>query len=126
MPPLNYDPQHALGFIPRPGTYSFRIRSCRAVTFSTGTEGVRVHLEVDANAPAPLQCWDNIVFGERTTWKMLELCRATGVRFDPPCDAADLVDKTGRAEFVTDNRDGFVDLKVARYLIPQGSPGVRT
>jgi hypothetical protein len=114
--PLKYDPQHVIGWIPKPGEYTFRILSCTEVVFRTGSEGIRLHLEIDAGAPVPLTGWENIVFGERSTWKMHDLCRATGVRFDPPCEAADLVGTTGRAEFSTAERGGFVELTVLRYL----------
>ena len=117
--PLNYDPMHVLGFVPKAGVYPFRIMSCAPMTFSSGSQGIRLQLEVQAGAPAPLHCWDNIVFGERTTWKMHDLCVATKVRFDPPCDDSDLVDQTGRAEFTTDEWDGFIRLKVVRYLPPE-------
>ena len=114
--PLSYDPKHVLGWMPQPGVFSFTILSCAETIFRTGSAGVRLHLEVEAGGVVPLKCWDNIVFGERTTWKMYDLCQTTGVRFDPPCEAADLTGKTGRAEFDTEEYEGYVGLRVVRYL----------
>lgn len=118
---LKYDPQHAVGWMPKPGTYSFVITGCVEVEFSTGSQGVRVHLQVGAGGPAKVAVRDNIVFSERSTWKMRDLCLATGVRFDPPCDGSDLEGKSGTASFVIDSHDGYVDLKVVRYKPPAGS-----
>lgn len=122
--PLNYDPQHAIGWMPKAGTYSFVISACAETQFSTGSHGVRVHLQVDAGGPTKVAVRDNIVFGDRSTWKMRDLCLATGVRFDPPCEASDLEGKSGTASFVVDSRDGYVDLKVVRYK-PLGGSGDR-
>lgn len=113
---LDYDPRHALGWLPKPGTYPFRVVLCAPTEFSTGSRGIRVEFSVDAGTKSPLRVRDNIVFSESTTWKMYELCRATGVRFNPPCDAADLLDKTGRAEFRVSEHDGLLHLEVVRYL----------
>lgn len=114
--PLHYDPKHVLGWVPKPGSYSFKVLSCAETTFKTGSEGVRLHLEVEAGAKLPLKCWDNIVFSERSTWKMYDLCACIGVRFDPPCEAAELEDKLGRADFGTREYEGYVGLVVIRYL----------
>ena len=56
------------------------------------------------------------MFGERTTWKMLDLCQALGVRFDPPCERAEIEGLSGQAEFTTTEHEGFIELKVVRYL----------
>ena len=114
--PLAYDPKHVLGWVPQPGVFEFRVLTCAETVFKTGSEGVRLHLEVKAGASSPLRCWDNVVFGQRTTWKMHDLCLTTGVRFDPPCEASDLVGQSGRAQFDTEEYDGFVGLRVVRYL----------
>jgi hypothetical protein len=114
--PLNYDPRHVARWIPRAGVYSFRINTCEETVFSTGSIGLRVQLAVDVERRGALRIWDNIVFGERTTWKMFELCQATGVRFDPPCEAGDLVGKTGRARFELEEFEGLIRLRVAHYL----------
>lgn len=116
--PLSYNPRHGTGWIPKPGTYDFSISSCSETVFKTGAPGVSLLLDVDAGAPLPLKCRDHIVFGERSTWKMQDLCNATGVRFDPPCEAEDLVGKAGKAKFTTREWEGFVNLKVLQYVKP--------
>jgi len=116
MMPLAYDPKHVLGWVPQPGIFGFRVLACDETVFKTGSQGIRVHLEVEAGATSPLKFWDNVVFGQRTTWKMHDLCLATGVRFAPPCEASDLVGQSGRAEFDTEEYEGFVRLRVVRYL----------
>lgn len=115
--PLEYDPRDVLGWLPKPGVYSFRVLACEPTLFRTGSKGVRVELSVDAGGRSPLRVWDNIVFSERTTWKMYDLCRATGVRFDPPCEAEDLLNNVGRAEFEVHEHEGLLNLKVVRYLV---------
>ncbi len=114
--PLNYDAKHVLGWLPQPGVFPFKVLSCAATVFKTGSEGVRIHLEVEAGASAALKCWDNIVFSQKTTWKMYDLCLSTGVRFDPPCEESHLEGKSGRAQFATEEYDGYVGLRVVRYL----------
>jgi len=98
------------------------VAACEETTFKTGSHGVRVRLLVDAGGPVSMPVMDNIVFGERTTWKMYALCQTTGVRFDPPCESADLVGKSGTGRFVVDERDGLVGLAVARYLHSDPDP----
>ena len=114
---LDYDPAHARRWVPEAGTYEFQISSCSPAVFSTGSRGIRLQLAVDAGASAPLRIRSQVVFGERSTWKMLELCECVGVCFDPPCSAEDLVGKRGRAEFILDDHDGLISLAVARYLV---------
>lgn len=115
--PLSYDPQHAHGWLPKPGVYPFEVLACEETTFRTGAHGIRVQLSVDAGGRTPMKFWTNIVFGEKSTWKMAELCRCVGVRFDPPCEATDLVGKTGRAEFDVREYEGLLGLEVVRYLV---------
>jgi hypothetical protein len=117
--PLSYDPQHAVPWVPKAGTYAFRVTRCEAASFKTGASGIRLTLMVEAGGRSPLGVATTIVFGERSTWKMLELCRCVGVRFDPPCEASDLEGQTGRAEFEADERSGRIGLRVLRYL-PRG------
>lgn len=117
--PLAYDPRHVLGWVPKPGVYPFRVVEVVPTAFKTGSRGVRVELSVDAGGRSPLRVWDNIVFSERTTWKMHDLCRATHVRFDPPCEAEDLHAKAGRARFDVDEHEGLLGLVVERYLFDE-------
>ncbi len=123
---LRYDPQHVIGLAPKAGTYPFEVLACEETDFQTGSHGIRLQLAIEVAASgskrAPLRITDRIVFGERTTWKMRDLCRSTGVRFDPPCEAADLVGTRGRARFEVDERDGLITLRVDRYLAA-GAPG---
>jgi hypothetical protein len=123
--PLRYDPGHAIDWVPKAGTFAFEVISCEEMEFQTGSHGIRLQLAVEAREPpsnagssahAPLRITDRIVFGERTTWKMRDLCRSTRVRFDPPCEAADLVGRRGRARFELDDREGLITLRVDRYL----------
>lgn len=118
--PLRYDPDHVQHWVPKAGTYAFEVRGCEEARFRTGSHGIELRLAVDTGGSgtrrAPLRITDRIVFGERSTWKMHDLCRATGVRFDPPCEAQDLVGKRGRAEFGLDTRDDLLTLRVVRYL----------
>ncbi len=120
---LRYEPQHALRPVPKAGTYAFEVLACEETDFQTGSHGIRLQLAIELTGPgakrAPLRITDRIVFGERTTWKMRDLCRSTGVRFDPPCEAADLVGTRGRARFEVDDRDGLISLRVERYLAAQ-------
>lgn len=120
--PLQYDPRHVRQ-APKAGTYPFEVVACEASEFQTGSHGIRLQLAIEIGGPgseqAPLRITDRIVFGERTTWKMFDLCTSTGVRFDPPCEAADLVGKRGRARFDLHERDGLSTLAVDRYLPPQ-------
>lgn len=119
---LRYDPQHVIGLVPKAGTYAFEVLACEETDFRTGSYGIRLQLAIETSGSgsgsrrAPLRITDRVVFGERTTWKMRELCRSTGVRFDPPCEAADLVGKRGRARFEVDEHDGLITLRVDRYL----------
>jgi hypothetical protein len=122
---LRYDPKHARRWVPSAGSYAFRVLSCHEATFRTGSEGIWLQLQIDAGGPAPLRISDAVVFGERSTWKMLELCEALGVRFDPPCEADELIAKEGRARFGIDEVDGLITLKVVRYLPRAGSGAAR-
>lgn len=129
--PLRYDPGHAIDWTPKAGVYTFEVLACEETEFQTGSNGVRLQLAVQVRGPstkdgtthAPLRITDRIVFGERTTWKMRDLCRSTKVRFDPPCEAADLVGTRGRARFEVDERDGLITLRVDRYLAPGAREG---
>lgn len=116
--PLPYDPSHARHWVPAAGTYEFEVVECKLAQFKTGAQGLRMQLAVSVPHGAPLKLSTNIVFGERSTWKMLELCQCLRVRFDPPCDAEDLVGKRGRAEFRVeeDVRDGLRTLAPTKYL----------
>ena len=138
--PLRYDPQHALGAVPKPGVYAFEVLACEEVDFKTGSHGIRLQLAIDLGGlgglggsgglggpggdgakRAPLRITDRVVFSEKSTWKMLDLCKSTGVRFDPPSEAEDFVGKHGRARFEIDEREGLTTLKVDRYLPPPGT-----
>jgi len=118
--PLRYDPGHVLGWVPKPGTYVFEVLACEEAEFQTGSRGIRLQLAIDVSGQeskrAPLRVTDRIVFSERTTWKMFDLCQSTGVRFDPPGEAKDLVGKRGHARFKVDERNGLSTLRVDRYL----------
>lgn len=127
--PLRYDPRHVLGSVPKPGVYAFEVLACEEADFQTGSHGIRLQLAIDLGGEghkrAPLRITDRVVFGEKTTWKMFELCKSTGVRFDPPSEAEDFVGKRGRARFELDEREGLTTLKVERYLPAAGAKSGR-
>lgn len=94
--------------------------ACEDTNFQTGSYGIRLRLAIElagsGSRRAPLRITDPIALGERTKWKMRELCRRTGLRFDPPCEASGLVGKRGRARFEVDPRDGLITFRVGTDL----------
>jgi hypothetical protein len=119
---LQYNPEDGRGeperWEPRPGTYRFKIDECSEASFPSG-EGVKLVLLVDAGGKYDSKCFENIPLTEKMLWKFRHLCEAVGVSFDPPPETFEFIGKTGVAEFKTEPYNGYVNLKVKDYVVPE-------
>jgi hypothetical protein len=102
---------------PTPGVYKFKIDDFEECTFNSGNKGAKAKLLVDAGAPwGDSKSLDCLVFTEKMLWKMKKLCECVGVDFDPPPEAFEFVNKTGSAEFIIEEYNGYRNLKVKNYI----------
>ena len=104
---LSYNPQDAGSGGPTEGDYPYKVVSATEKTFKSGNQGLEITIEFVAGDRI-LTTWCRFPYAKRLK-KLREMCDGLGVRFDPPPDIKDFLEKSGTAFFIKDDRG---------YLVP--------
>jgi hypothetical protein len=111
----NYEDDGSGGFydgpVPPPSIYRFRLAEVKHMTFSTGSQGLRLTLEIDDPRAEKARykgarAWENVVDGESTTFKIKQFLLSIGATgkdwANTQVGADGIVTKIGRIRITDD------------------------
>ena len=87
---------------PAEGDYPFKVVNSQEEKYSSGNEGLTLTIEFIAGDRI-LTTWCRFPYKKRLK-ALREMCEGLGVRFDPPPEPQDFLDKSGTAFFVKDKK----------------------
>lgn len=115
------EPEGSGDWVSKPGIYTYKVDEAEEVTFKSGNQGLKLKLLVNDGAPwGDSKCFENIVYGPNSTWRLKALCRSIGVEYSEKLELWDLEGRGGRAKFKVEEYNGYQNLKVGNYIIKEG------
>lgn len=98
--PLGYDPNEKEDTGPaKPGSYGFTIASAEEVEFRTGSQGLKIQLDVDTGGEQPRTIYENFVYVPKALWRLEAFLTCLGLDFEKPPEAEALIGCPGVAYF---------------------------
>jgi len=109
---MHYDDSHVPEQQGRavPGIYSFTVGDATDEIFKSGNAGVKIALQTAAFPDRDIKVTTRLVTVQSALWKVKEFLDSIGLPFSPPPATESLIGRSGRAEYVLDDK-GYLEVK---------------